>query len=197
MFFNKKTITSSQFNRDLLWPFLDILNQDCSNEIFNEIKRKNIKVNKDRTDVEIEIGIWIFHIYGKTLGHFKIFGESFSPTAINSSLDIFNYYYDRWGKKEESSKFIYRVKTITNKKVPIYQKFELAYAQKELMTEDFEAFVIATLLEIKDKDITPSLVNTTEELHKGVTVMIWQFLKEISGKYKVVDSEINMDLFKD
>ena len=197
MFFNKNAITSDKFLRDYLWPFQDRINKECTEEILAAVKQNSIKIDKNEEEVGIEVGIWLNHIIGKLLSQSKIINDPSSPEAINYSFDMFNYFLKHYGEGKDPKKFIDQIKETYKKKVPAYQKYEFAYARSEMRLEDFEACVIAILLDLKYQNVTQSLVTVTEELHKGATLLTMNFLKEFSKKYKVVDSEVNMEFFKD
>lgn len=186
MVFSKKTLTTHEFCRNFLWIFLDEINKEWEKEILNALKQENIKINKNKRELQIEIGLWIHHIIGKSLGESQLINP-FTPEAIKENQEFLEYCHEKWGKDENRDSFIANIKNENIERIKAYEAYEGPYSRGEILIEDFEAMVAVILLDIKYKELTKPLIKIIEELHKGTTLLIWKYLKDFSSKYKLVN----------
>lgn len=185
MLFGKKAVSVEKFCNDFLWPCLDKISADCTSEIIESLKNEPFKVNMDKSEIDIEVGIFVHHIASKLVGQIKEFRNPYTPETIIFGQQMLEHFYILWGKGISHDKFIIDIKKRYMNKVNAYETWEMSYSKSEMTLEDFEACITVNLLGIKYQELTKSFVKIIEELHKSYTVIISKTINTFTEKYKI------------
>ncbi len=191
MFFDKKPISPRKFCQDFLWPYLDKINEDFTSEILENLQHQPFKIEKNKQEIELDVGIFLNHIAGKLAGQTKVIQDPYSPEGLSFGQEMFEYFYTRWGEKKRHDEFVTEIKKKYMDKVEGYQIYEIAYSQDKMRLEDLEACVAVILLGVKYEELTDSFVKVIEELHKGSTAIILEVFKTFAKKFTLSNKADN------
>ncbi|MCX6784286.1 MAG: hypothetical protein NT141_04485 [candidate division WWE3 bacterium] len=185
---SRKTITPGNYNRIFLWPYLDEINRDFTDDILESLKNEPFTIDKNKRQLEIDVGIFLYHIVGQLEGLLKIFKDPPSPELHSCSQEMLEYFYVRWGKGEDRDKFISEIRKKYIDKVKAYAFYQSQYSRSEMGLEDLEACVAVILLGVKYEELTMSFIKVIEELHKGSTSIIFNVLKVFKKEFIISNS---------
>jgi hypothetical protein len=191
MFFDKKPVSPSKFCQDFHWPCLDKINEDFTSEILENLQHQPFKTEKNKQEIELEVGIFLNHIAGKLAGQTKVIQDPYSPEALSFGEEMFEYFYTRWGENKSHDEFVTEVKKKYKDKVEGYQTYEIAFSQDKMRLEDLEACIAVILLGVKYEELTNSFVKVVEELHKGSTAIISEVFKTFAKKFILLNKAVN------